>query len=73
MLNQIVLCKLAIEYQGEGHYNEMEFWGGKEALVGQQERDAEKKLACSTNNIRLIEIDYTWDGNIKKIVNLLSV
>lgn len=50
--------KLAFEYQGEQHFYDIYFLGGK---WGQQQRDNEKRQACIENGITLIEIPYWWD------------
>jgi len=47
-----------IEYNGEQHYQPIEFWGGQKAFEKQQKRDQELRDYCKENNIRLIEIPY---------------
>lgn len=51
---------IAIEYQGEQHYEEINFF--KETLQNNIKRDNKKRLYCKQNNIILIEIPY-WDFN----------
>lgn len=53
-----------IEFDGEQHYQAVEFWGGKEQLKIQQERDRRKNKWCKENNIRLIRIPYIEYDNI---------
>jgi len=50
---------LALEYQGEQHYETEQFFGSHKV---QQKRDEEKRLECEKNQITLIEIPYWWDG-----------
>lgn len=51
--------KYLIECQGEQHYREVEFFGGKETFESQQRRDQLKKEYASKIGIELIEIPYT--------------
>lgn len=51
---------LALEYQGEQHYND-EFNIGPQWIY--QERDIQKHLACTQKGITLIEIPYWWDNS----------
>jgi hypothetical protein len=64
--NQIIIC---IEYDGEQHFKPIDFFGGEEAFVLQQERDKRKNNWCKDNNISLIRIPY-YDYN--KIEDYLS-
>ena len=50
--------KLALEYQGEQHFNDIYAIGPQWQYT---ERDAEKRLACKENGITLIEVPYWWD------------
>lgn len=56
---------LAIEYQGEYHFEG--FWGGRGVFNESQEieqiqrRDQEKRDACKLAEIILVEIPFTWD------------
>ena len=65
--------KIAIEYQGEQHYSES--WTG---IMGQKEfekikqRDIDKKKACKTLDICLIEVPYTWDQSKEYLLSLLN-
>lgn len=51
--------KLAFEYQGEHHFNDIYALGNKWI---QQQRDEEKKRLCIEKDITLIEIPYWWDN-----------
>lgn len=54
-----------IEYNGEQHYIAKEFFGGELGLEKQKQRDNYVKNYCNTNNIKLIEIKYNDNINIK--------
>ena len=49
---------LAIEYQGKQHFQPVEHWGGKQALLKLQKRDKKKADLCTQNDIELITINY---------------
>ena len=53
-----------IEYDGEQHFESIDFFGGEEKLKLQQERDERKNKWCKENNIRLIRIPYTEYDNL---------
>ena len=53
-----------IEYDGEQHFESIEFFGGEEQLKLQRERDERKNKWCEENNIRLIRIPYTEYDNL---------
>lgn len=62
--------RTAIEYQGIQHYLPVEFFGGEDALTQRQELDAQKKVLCEANDVRLIEWPYSvepTDRNIRAI------
>ena len=60
---------ICIEYDGELHYKSIDFYGGEEELMKQQNRDNIKTQYCKDNNITLIRIPY-WDlNNINKILS----
>lgn len=54
------LYNICIEYQGIQHYEAVDYFGGKDQLVIQQNNDQIKRDYCLNNNIKLIEIPY-WD------------
>ena len=45
---------IAIECQGIQHYEEVNFFGGKESLIQNQNRDKKKRELCEEHNIRLL-------------------
>ncbi|MFC1467308.1 hypothetical protein ACFLQY_01260 [Verrucomicrobiota bacterium] len=55
----IPALKVGLEYQGQQHFHPIKAWGGKKALQGVQERDAQKLDTCQSKGITLIAIDYT--------------
>ncbi len=60
--------KILIEYDGHQHFYSVEKYGGEEAFILQQMRDAIKTQYCIDNNIKLIRIPY-WDfKNIESII-----
>ena len=63
IFNNGVLLGL-IEYDGEQHFESIDFFGGEEKLKLQQERDERKNKWCKENNIRLIRIPYTEYDNL---------
>lgn len=51
--------KLALEYQGEQHYQAVSAFGGTDALARTVERDALKKRLCEKNSIDLIYVRFS--------------
>jgi hypothetical protein len=49
---------LAIEYQGQQHYQPVSAFGGEEGYVRIQERDDEKRLLCQENGVNLVDVRY---------------
>lgn len=58
---------LAIEYQGEQHYQETNFF--RDNLETVQKRDEIKRKYCQDNGIELLEIKYTELQNIDAILS----
>src|SRR5690242_3774067 len=50
--------KLAFEYQGQHHYNDIYAMGQQ---WHQKQTDKEKRRACEAEGITLIEIPYWWN------------
>lgn len=65
----IPFLNLLIEYDGEQHFNVIEFFGGEEGLKNNQIRDEIKNEFCKENNINLLRIKYTEINNIENILN----
>eukprot|EP01118_Nematostelium_gracile_P008062 TRINITY_DN2649_c0_g1_i2.p1 TRINITY_DN2649_c0_g1~~TRINITY_DN2649_c0_g1_i2.p1 ORF type:complete len:817 (-),score=149.57 TRINITY_DN2649_c0_g1_i2:621-2738(-) len=55
---------LAFEYQGQQHYEDVHALGHHKYY---QERDQEKRKACHSKGITLIEIPYWWDGTVETL------
>ncbi len=62
--------KIGIEYQGLQHDEPIEFFGGKESFLKNQERDKKKKFLFESNGATLIEIRKGY--NIKLIYKKLD-
>lgn len=62
---------LLIEFQGKQHYEVIEYFGGEQRYLIQQEHDRIKREYCEKNNIPLCCIPYTQLGkiDIKDIIN----
>ena len=67
---------LAVEYQGEQHFET--FWKGavdlteSQTLESTQRRDEEKRKACLSKGITLVEIPYTWDRTLDYVRNAID-
>jgi rubrerythrin len=62
---------VAMEYQGEQHYEPKPHWGGEDAFSKLIDRDKQKKEACEKEGITLIEVHYSWEGDVESIKRLL--
>ena len=60
--------KAFIEYDGEQHYKPISIFGGEKGFKERQERDREKNIFCSQNNICLIRISY-YKNDINSFLN----
>lgn len=49
---------IAVEYDGEQHFNSSDFFGGEEGLKDLQYRDNYKNEYCKENNITMVRIPY---------------
>ena len=63
---------LAIEYQGQQHYEPLEIFGGKEKFNLQQQQDLKKKKLCAENNIILVEWKYDIKPSKRNLNELLK-
>lgn len=59
---------ILIEYDGEFHFKENEFFGGKEAFKSTKKRDKIKDKFAKKNKIKLIRIPYTKFKQIEQIL-----
>jgi hypothetical protein len=53
--------KVAVEYNGQQHYEAVDFFGGLEGLRKQQELDERKVALCMENGVRLFVVRYDED------------
>jgi hypothetical protein len=51
----------AVEYNGQQHYEAIDFFGGIEGLKNQRERDERKFALCAGNGVRLFIVRYDED------------
>lgn len=63
--------KCLIEYDGKQHFEEIEYFGGKDNLIYIQQNDKIKNDYCHNNNIKLIRIPYWEYKNISNILDIL--
>lgn len=63
---------VAIEYQGQQHYEAVNLFGGKDALFNNQRRDARKKELSSAHGVRVLDWKYTIPVNMKNVLSFLS-
>ena len=63
---------IAFEYQGEQHYNPVDFFGGEKNFFQTKERDLRKKELCKANNVNLIYWDYREDITSDNLKNKLD-
>jgi hypothetical protein len=63
---------LAIEYQGEQHYQKGWSFLSQNEFDKISQRDQDKKQGCYEIGIKLIEIPYTWDQTKNYVIKLLS-
>ncbi|AHJ87074.1 hypothetical protein BCP8-2_036 [Bacillus phage BCP8-2] len=60
---------LLIEYDGEQHFKEVQFFGGAKKLESQTRRDTLKNEYAKRNNIRLLRIPYTYsEEKVKEVI-----
>ena len=60
--------KLLIEYDGQQHFEPIDFFGGEKAYLLTKQRDNIKNRYCNNNNIKLLRISY---DNYDKINEML--
>ncbi len=64
--------KLAIEYQGQQHYEPIEIFGGKEALDKTSELDKRKRSLCKKNGVHIIYFRYDESLTVEQVEKRLS-
>ena len=58
---------VAIEYQGQQHFQPIEFFGGEESFKRTVERDEQKKQLSEAHGVRLVYINY-WENITLKLI-----
>lgn len=53
--------KTAIEYQGQQHFEPIDYFGGQKSFEAQKSRDELKRQLSKANHVKLIYINY-WDS-----------
>jgi hypothetical protein len=62
---------IAIECQGEQHYNPIKYFGGEKGFKYRKKLDEKKKELCEQNKIKLIYFDYK-ENDINELVNIIQ-
>lgn len=66
--------RLAIEYQGQQHYEAIGLFGGEEGLAATKARDKRKQDILAMNGVRLVEWHYSTpvtEENVRRVLLLL--
>lgn len=63
---------VAIEYNGEQHYNPIKRFGGEDKLIQQKARDEFVRVKCKEYNVILIEWPYTSKVTEKNVYEIYS-
>ena len=58
LILQFLTMIILIEFDGEQHFEPVEYFGGEEKFLIQKERDKRKNKYCEENNIPLLRIPY---------------
>merc|ERR1712137_109999 len=60
--------RLALEYQGYHHYNELPAFGSLELY---QQRDEEKQQLAARHQISLVAVPFSWDNSLPALQELI--
>lgn len=63
----IPTLSLAIEYQGEQHFQPVELFGGKAGFCEAQLRDKRKRQLCKENGVKLVYFTYKQELSVERI------
>lgn len=63
---------IAIEYQGQQHYEPLEYFGGEESFSENKERDIKKQILCKDNGVILLEWSYSQKITFTDVCVLLD-
>ncbi len=61
-----------VEYQGEQHFEAVEFFGGEKKFERQRVNDEIKRSYCKNKGIQLIEIPY-WESVDKYLESFIKI
>ena len=61
----------AIEYQGEQHYQSVDYFGGAEKLAEQEKMDEMKREKCQENGVSLLEWPYSLQIHMPSVCTFL--
>lgn len=61
----------AIEYQGEQHYQAVDYFGGAEKLTEQEQMDEIKRAKCIENGVSLLEWPYSLQIHMPSLCTFL--
>jgi len=60
---------IIIEYHGYQHYYDHYLFGDVKSL---QERDKEKRIACTNHNISYLEVPYWWQHDKESVISSIN-
>ena len=63
---------LAFEYNGEQHYQPVDFFGGQAAFVDLTKRDRRKAELCQQNGVKLVVVSYTDTLTLERVHQLVK-
>jgi len=63
---------LAIEYQGEQHFQPVERFGGRAGFCEAQLRDQRKRQLCKQNGVKLVYFSYRQELSVERIEKTLK-
>ena len=64
---------VAIEYQGQQHFEPVDFFGGQDAFEDVKKRDAEKAKLSINNGVRLVYVNYWEEISPKLIIDRVGI
>jgi len=75
MSYDIFISKLniAIEYQGQQHFEPVDFFGGEMAFEELKKRDAEKAVLSAQNGVKLVYINYWEEISPQLIIDRVGI
>ena len=64
---------IAIEYQGQQHFEPVDFFGGEMAFEELKKRDVEKAFVSTQNGVKLVYINYWEERSPQLIVDRVGI